>query len=47
MKYHGMNPDKFPLYLKGLEFRYNNRNRDLYDDVVKCISEFNLVASIQ
>jgi len=31
MKYHGVNPDKFPLYIKELEFRYNNRDQDLYD----------------
>lgn len=47
MKYHGVNPNKFPLYLKELEFRYNHRNRDLFNDLVKCISEYNLVASIQ
>jgi len=47
MKYHGVNPKKFPLYLKELEFRYNHQHHDLYDDVVKCISEYSLVASIQ
>jgi transposase len=47
MKYHGVNPKKFPLYLKELEFRYNHRHQDLYDNVVKCISEYSLVASIQ
>jgi transposase len=47
MKYHGVNPKKFPLYLKELEFRYNHRHHDLYDDVVKCISEYSLVAPIQ
>jgi transposase len=38
MKYHGVNPRKFPLFLKELEFRYNHRQHDLYDDLVKCIS---------
>ena len=47
MKYHGINPEKFSLYLKELEFRYNNRHNDIYDAVVKCISEYSLVASIQ
>ena len=47
MKYHGVNPKKFPLYLKELEFRYNHRHHDLYDDLVKCISEYSRVASIQ
>jgi transposase len=47
MKYHGVNPKKFPLYLKELEFRYNRRQHDLYDDLVKCISEYSRGASIQ
>ena len=47
MKYHGVNSKKFPLYLKELEFRYNHRNHDLYDDLVKCIFEYSRVASIQ
>lgn len=47
MKYHGVNPKKFPLYLKELEFRYNHRHHGLYDDLVKCISEYSRVASIQ
>jgi transposase len=46
-KFHGVNPEKFPLYLKELEFRYNHRNRDIYDDVVKCFSEYTLVAVIE
>ena len=37
MKYHGVNPKKFPSYLKELEFRYNHLQHDLYDDSVKCI----------
>jgi len=47
MKYHEVNPVKFPLSLKELEFRYNNRHHDLNDAEVKCISEYSLVASIQ
>ncbi len=47
MKYHGVNPVKFPLYLKELEFRYNNRHHDIYEAVVKSIFEYSLVASIQ
>lgn len=47
MKYHGVRPGKFPFYLKELEFRYNHRNRDIYDDVVKCLSEYSLVAPIE
>lgn len=47
MKYHGVNPGKFPRYLKELEFRYNHRHQDLYDALVKCISEYSRGASIQ
>ena len=29
-KYHGINKDNYPLYLKEMEFRHNHRNEDLY-----------------
>jgi len=35
MKYHGIDPGKFPLYLKELEVRYNYRNDDLFDVVIR------------
>ena len=35
MKYHGVDPGKFPLYLKELEVRYNYRNDDLFDVVIR------------
>lgn len=31
MKYHGVSPDKFLLYIKEMEWRYNNRNHNLFD----------------
>lgn len=31
IKHHGVSKSRFPLYLKELEFRYNNRNQDLFD----------------
>ena len=34
-KYHGIDPGKFPLYLKELEIRYNYRNDDLFDVVIR------------
>ena len=43
MKYHGANPKKFPLYLIELEFRYNHRHHDHYDNLVKCIAEYSRV----
>jgi transposase len=33
MKHHGVSKTYFPLYLKELEFRYNNRNNDIFDQV--------------
>jgi transposase len=30
MKHHGVSPQRFPLYLKELEFRYNHRHEDLF-----------------
>jgi transposase len=31
IKFHGVSKEKFPLYLKEMEFRYNNRNHDMFD----------------
>jgi len=33
IKHHGVSKEKFPLYLKELEFRYNNRHTDIFDKV--------------
>lgn len=46
-KYHSVNPDKFPLYLKELEFRYNHPHHGIYDDLGKCISQYSRMGSIQ
>lgn len=29
-KYHGINRENYPLYLKEMEFRFNNRNADIF-----------------
>ena len=47
VEYHGVNPKKFPLYFIELVFQYNHRLHDLYNDQVKCISEYSRVAYIQ
>jgi len=31
IKFHGISKEKFPLYLKEMEFRYNNRNENLFN----------------
>lgn len=33
-KYHGVSPQKFLYYIKEMEWRYNNRDRDLFDLIV-------------
>jgi len=33
IKHHGVSKTHFPLYLKELEFRYNNRHTDIFDKV--------------
>jgi len=33
IKHHGVSKNYFPLYLKELEFRYNNRNDDIFDQI--------------
>lgn len=44
MKYHGVNPGKFPLYLKELEFRYNHRDSDLFNDLLQVLVGYSSVA---
>lgn len=40
MKYHGVSQEKFPLYLKELEFRYNNRDKNLFVIFVQLMASF-------
>ncbi|NLX49852.1 MAG: IS1595 family transposase, partial [Methanospirillum sp.] len=44
MKYHGVNPARFPFYLKELEFRYNYRDADLFDRLIATLGEYARVA---
>jgi transposase len=30
IKFHGVSKEKFPWYLKEMEFRFNNRNHDIF-----------------
>jgi len=43
LKYHGVDAQKFPLYLKELEYRYNHRDRDLFDDLVQVLVGYSRV----
>jgi len=44
IKHHGMSPDRFPLYLKEMQFRYNHRHEDIYSLMVDCLC--NLVPKV-
>ena len=35
IKHHGVSKEKFPFYLKEMEFRYNNRNTTIFTQLVK------------
>ena len=35
IKFHGVSKEKFPLYLKEMEFRYNNRKKNIFTLLVK------------
>lgn len=39
IKHHGVSKEHFPLYLKELEFRYNNRNSDIFDLIAKYLCD--------
>jgi len=36
-KYHGINRKNYPLYLKEMEFRFNNRNEDIFKKMFNII----------
>ncbi len=40
MKYHGVSKNKFPLYLKEMEFRYNFRNNDIFEILSNYLTTF-------
>lgn len=37
LKHHGVSPRKFPLYLYEAQFRYNNREKNLFDLLLKIL----------
>lgn len=44
IKFHGISKEKFPLYLKEMEFRYNNRGKSLFNLLAQNLC--NLVAEL-
>lgn len=39
-KYHGVSKEYFPFYLKELEFRYNNRTKNIFKLITQNIVNF-------
>ena len=39
IKHHGVSKERFPLYLKEMEFRYNHRHQDLFPLVVQQLTQ--------
>jgi transposase len=44
VKHHGVSKERFPLYLKEMEFRYNNRGKSLFNLLVNFLT--NLVPDL-
>ena len=44
MKYNGVDPARFPFYLKELEFEYNYRDADLFDQLIETLGKYTRVA---
>lgn len=40
IKFHGVSKEKFPLYLKEMEFRYNNRYENLFTILAQNLTDF-------
>ena len=43
LKYHGVSKDKFILYIKELEYRYNMRGKDIFESLLNLISGINKI----
>lgn len=39
-KYHGINKENYPLYVKEMEFRFNHRNQQIYPLLIEIIRRF-------
>jgi transposase len=40
IKHHGVSKERFPLYLKEMEFRYNNRDDDIFALITSYLTRF-------
>lgn len=39
-RYNGLSPEKFPLYVKELEFRFNNHHKDIFSLTAEMLCQF-------
>ena len=39
IKHHGVSPEKFPLYLYEMQFRYNHRQKDVFELLLKSLTK--------
>ena len=39
-RHHGISPERFPLYIKELEFRFNHRQQDIFPILIDFITDF-------
>ncbi|AEJ62370.1 transposase-like protein [Spirochaeta thermophila DSM 6578] len=44
LQHHGVSVERFPLYLKELEWRYNHREEDLFELLLDVLREYSQVA---
>ena len=40
IKFHGISRAKFPLYIKEMEFRYNNRHKNIFNLMAEYLTNF-------
>ncbi|AEJ60631.1 hypothetical protein Spith_0345 [Spirochaeta thermophila DSM 6578] len=45
LQHHGVSVERFPLYLKELEWRYNHREEDLFELLLEVLREYSRVAN--
>ena len=46
MRYHGVSREKFVLYLKVLEYRYNIRGSEIFSKLIGVLAKLGKVAKI-
>ncbi len=44
LKHHGVSKEKFPLYLKEMEYRYTMREHDIFETLIDLLVKYGKVA---